>query len=47
MDRWMDACMHAWMDIWKDEILAKRRAGLEKESEREEKVKVLYIIKRS
>lgn len=39
--------MHARMDIWIDGILANRRAGLEKESEREEKVKVLYIIKRS
>jgi len=42
MDRWMDGRK----DDWVDKILANRKAGLERESEREgKKIQILHIIK--
>ena len=38
--------MDGWKDDWVDEILANRKAGLERESEREgKKIQILHIIK--
>lgn len=43
----MGAWMAGWKDDWVGEILANRKAGLERESEREgKKTQVLPIIKR-
>ena len=38
--------MDGWKDDWVDKILANRKAGLERESEREgKKIQILHIIK--
>ena len=45
-DGCMDKRMDGWKDDWVDEILANRKAGLERESEREgKKIQILHIIK--